>query len=59
MNVSYSWLKAHVDLEGISPEEVADKLTFADAGHDDLESFAGVRRATDDLLDAERTFIHV
>lgn len=31
MNVSYNWLKKHVDLEGISPEEVADKLTFAGA----------------------------
>ena len=26
MRVSYKWLKQYVDLEGISPEEVADKL---------------------------------
>ena len=31
MNVSYKWLKQFVDLEGITPEMVADKLTFAGA----------------------------
>ena len=31
MNVSYNWLKKHVDLDGITPEEVANKLTFAGA----------------------------
>ncbi|MCR5348285.1 MAG: phenylalanine--tRNA ligase subunit beta [Bacilli bacterium] len=31
MNVSYSWLKDHVDLQGITPEEVAKALTFAGA----------------------------
>lgn len=31
MNVSYKWLKQHVDLEGISPEEVANRLTFSGA----------------------------
>ena len=31
MNVSYNWLKNHVDLEGYTPEQVADKLTFSGA----------------------------
>ncbi|MBE6126522.1 MAG: phenylalanine--tRNA ligase subunit beta [Erysipelotrichaceae bacterium] len=31
MNVSYNWLKKHVDLEGLTPEIVADKLTFSGA----------------------------
>lgn len=31
MNVSYNWLKKHVDLEGITPEMVAEKLTFSGA----------------------------
>ncbi len=29
MNVSYRWLQKHVDLEGLTPEEVASRLTFA------------------------------
>jgi phenylalanyl-tRNA synthetase beta chain len=29
MNISFQWLKTLVDLEGITPQQVADKLTFA------------------------------
>lgn len=29
MKVSWNWLKRYVDLEGLTPEEVATKLTFA------------------------------
>ncbi|MCR5078832.1 MAG: phenylalanine--tRNA ligase subunit beta [Bacilli bacterium] len=31
MNVSYNWLSKLVDLEGLTPETVAEKLTFAGA----------------------------
>ena len=31
MNVSYRWLSQHVDLNGLTPEEVANKLTFSGA----------------------------
>ena len=40
MRVSYKWLKQYVDLEGISPEEVADKLTFAGAEVEGIETLA-------------------
>ncbi len=40
MRVSYKWLMQYVDLEGISPEEVADKLTFAGAEVEGIETLA-------------------
>ena len=40
MKVSFNWLKKHVDLEGISPEQVADKLTFAGAEVESIERLA-------------------
>ena len=40
MNVSYNWLKKHVDLEGLTPEEVANKLTFAGAEVEDIHYLA-------------------
>ena len=43
MNVSYNWLKKHVDLEGVTPEEVADKLTFAGA---EVEGISYLGRGT-------------
>ena len=29
MKASINWLKKYIDLEGLTPEEIADKLTFA------------------------------
>jgi len=40
MNVSYKWLSQHVDLSGFTPEEVANKLTFAGAEVEGLSRLA-------------------
>ena len=40
MNVSYNWLKKHVNLEGLTPEEVASKLTFAGVEVEDVRHLA-------------------
>ena len=40
MYVSYRWLTRHVDLEGISPEQLADDLTLSTAEVEGLERFA-------------------
>ncbi|MDF1729593.1 MAG: phenylalanine--tRNA ligase subunit beta, partial [Sulfitobacter sp.] len=40
MNISYRWLSRHVDLEGISPEELADNLTLSTAEVEGVEPFA-------------------
>ncbi|MBR1847067.1 MAG: phenylalanine--tRNA ligase subunit beta, partial [Bacilli bacterium] len=40
MNVSYKWLSQHVDLEGLTPEMVADKLTFSGAEVEGLTRLA-------------------
>ncbi|MCP5020969.1 MAG: phenylalanine--tRNA ligase subunit beta [bacterium] len=40
MNISYRWLSRHVDLTGISPEELADNLTLSTAEVEGLEPFA-------------------
>lgn len=43
MKVSWNWLKQYVDLEGLSPNEVADKLTFAGV---EVESVTPLASAT-------------
>jgi len=40
MLVSYRWLQRHVDLSGISPEEIARDLTLATAEVEGIEPFA-------------------
>ena len=40
MNISYRWLSRHVDLTGISPEELADNLTLSTAEVEGIEPFA-------------------
>ena len=40
MNVSLRWLARHVDLSGISPQEIADRLTLHTAEVEGLEPFA-------------------
>lgn len=40
MNVSYNWLKKHVNLDGLTPEEVASKLTFAGVEVEDVRHLA-------------------
>lgn len=37
MKISLNWLKEYVDLEGISPEEVVDKLTISGLEVEDVE----------------------
>lgn len=37
MKLSYSWLSEYVDLEGLSPEEVAEKLTMGAFEVEDIE----------------------
>ena len=39
MDVSYRWLQRHVDLEGISPEQLADDLTMSTAEVEGVEPF--------------------
>ena len=49
MKLSYRWLSRHVDLGGISPEDVAANLTLSTCEVEGLERFAFVikgRRAT-------------
>ncbi len=38
MKVSYNWLKQYVDLEGITPEELAEKLTRSGVEVESIES---------------------
>ena len=40
MKISYRWLGRHIDLEGISPEEVANDLTLSTAEVEGLERWA-------------------
>ncbi len=40
MHVSYRWLGRHVDLEGISPEQLCEDLTLSTAEVEGLEKFA-------------------
>ena len=40
MKVSYKWLQNHVDLSGITPEQIAEKLTFAGAEVEGIEHMA-------------------
>jgi phenylalanyl-tRNA synthetase beta chain len=40
MHVSYRWLSRHVDLSGISPEQLCDDLTLSTAEVEGLEPFA-------------------
>ena len=39
MKISYNWLKEYVDLEGISAQELADKLTFAGLEIEGIDPF--------------------
>jgi phenylalanyl-tRNA synthetase beta chain len=43
MKVSYNWLKQYVDLEGITPEELAEKLTRSGV---EVESRSGARKTS-------------
>ena len=40
MFVSMKWLARHVDLDGITPEELADNLTLSTCEVEGLEPFA-------------------
>ena len=40
MLISFSWLARHVDLTGLTPQEVAEDLTIHTAEVDGLERFA-------------------
>jgi phenylalanyl-tRNA synthetase beta chain len=40
MLISYRWLARHVNLEGISPERLAEELTLSTAEVEGLEAFA-------------------
>ncbi|MBR4162513.1 MAG: phenylalanine--tRNA ligase subunit beta, partial [Solobacterium sp.] len=40
MRLSYKWLKEYVDLEGITPEELADKMTTAGLEVEGIEPMA-------------------
>ena len=40
MKVSFKYLKNHVDLSDITPEELAAKLTFAGAEVEEVSPFA-------------------
>ena len=54
MNVSYNWLKKHVDLEGLTPEEVARKLTFSGVEVEDIRYLAsGTNLVIGEILSCE------
>ena len=54
MNVSYNWLKKHVDLEGLTPEEVATKLTFSGVEVEDIRRLAsGTNLVIGEILSCE------
>ena len=40
MKVSYRYLLNHIDLDGVSPKEIADKLTFAGAEVEEISPLA-------------------
>ena len=40
MKVSYRYLLNHIDLDGASPKEIADKLTFAGAEVEEISPLA-------------------
>ena len=46
MLISYRWLARHVDLSGITPEQLVDDLTLSTAEVEGLEPFANPRNAT-------------
>ena len=43
MKVSLKWLKEYVDLENITPEDIANKLTFAGI---EVEEYSYLARGT-------------
>ena len=54
MNVSYNWLKKHVDLEGLTPEEVASKLTFSGVEVEEIRRLAsGTNLVIGEILSCE------
>ncbi|MBO5528563.1 MAG: phenylalanine--tRNA ligase subunit beta [Bacilli bacterium] len=54
MNISYNWLKKHVDLEGLTPEEVASRLTFSGAEVEGISYLAkGANLVIGEILECE------
>ena len=54
MNVSYNWLRKHVDLEGLTPEEVAAKLTFSGVEVEDIRHLGfGTNLVIGEILSCE------
>lgn len=54
MKVSYQWLRTLVDLEGVTPEELANKFTFAGAEVEGIERLAsGTNLVIGEILECE------
>ena len=54
MKVSLNWVRRYVDLSGITPEEIAQKLTFAGIEVEGIEHLAsGTNLVTGHVLDAK------
>ncbi len=63
MRLSYKWLSEYVDLSGISPEELADKMTTAGLEVEGIEPLAqGTHLVIGEVLsseDVEGTHLHI
>ncbi len=53
MNISFSWLKEYVDLEGMTPQELDDLLTFSGLEVDSLEKVETIKGGLEHVVIAQ------
>ena len=53
MNISFDWLKQYVDLEGVSPQELDDLLTFSGLEVDSMEKVETIKGGLEHVVIAQ------
>ena len=53
MNISFDWLKEYVDIEGMTPQELDDLLTFSGLEVDSLEKVESIRGGLEHVVIAQ------
>ena len=53
MNISFDWLKQYVDLEGVSPQELDDMLTFSGLEVDSMEKVETIKGGLEHVVIAQ------
>ena len=53
MNISFDWLKQYVDLEGVSPQELDDLLTFSGLEVDSMEKIETIKGGLEHVVIAQ------